>query len=99
MNPPLANPLPRAAATIWNQRYEDLRQLALRGNRILGANPLGLVLLHRQGVAGWMRSWPTPEQTAPRSPAPTRQAPMGSTSPWQQELTILLAEMSLAGLK
>ena len=51
MNHPQSNPLPSTAATIWKQRYEDLRQLAVTDSQILGAQPLGLVLLLREGVA------------------------------------------------
>ena len=98
MNHPQSNPLPSTAATIWKQRYEDLRQLAVTGSQILGAQPLGLVLLLREGVAGWMRGWPTPEQTSPRTPAPPPRDLLIATPAWQQQLAALLAEMSLAHL-
>lgn len=80
----------------WRQRYEALRQLAVTGSRILGADPLGLVLLLRQGVAGWMRGWAGAAQMSPVWPVP---APTLLPAPlWQQQLTELLAEMSLAHL-
>jgi hypothetical protein len=87
-----------ATATVWKQRYEALRQLAISGRQILEADPLGLVLLLRQGVAGWMRSWsesgPTP---APRR-ASVAEAPVVPASAWQHQLTEVLAAMSLAHL-
>ena len=97
MNPPELNPMPAATAALWQQRYEALRQLAVTGNRVLAGEPLGLVLLLREGVAGWMRHWsglgePTPG--APGPPLPT----VPSTPQWQQQLTELLAQMSLVHL-
>jgi hypothetical protein len=63
----------------------------------LESDPLGLVLLLRQGVAGWMRSWsdPTPTTLLQSALVPSLAA---STSGWQQQLTQVLAEMSLAHL-
>ncbi len=85
------------AAAVWKQRYEALRQLAIGGRQILESDPLGLVLLLRQGVAGWMRGWsePTPMTTLPSASVPL---PAASASGWQQQLTQVLAEMSLAHL-
>jgi len=85
------------AATVWKQRYEALRQLAIGGRQILESDPLGLVLLLREGVAGWMRGWSEP---APTPPLPSASMPplAASTSAWQQQLTQVLAEMSLAHL-
>jgi hypothetical protein len=82
-------------AGAWRQRYEALRQLAL-GSRLLGADPLGLVLLLRQGVAGWMRSW----AGSPLTPlaAPGLAPALPAAPQWQRQLTELLAEMSLAHL-
>ena len=91
-SPPLATP-----AAAWKQRYEALRQTALAGGQALGAEPFGLVLLLRQGVATWMRRWPEPAATQTREPALL----LPSVSPppqWQQQLTTLLAQMSLAHL-
>lgn len=89
----------RSASTTtaaWKQRYEVLRQLAVAGSQILEADPLGLVLLLRQGVAGWMRSWSRLAQTPPAQRMPT--PVILPRSQWQQQLTGLLAEMSLAHL-
>ena len=85
------------AATVWKQRYEALRQLAIGGRQILESDPLGLVLLLRQGVAGWRRTW---SETAPTTPlhSASVQPPVASANGWQQQLTQVLAEMSLAHL-
>jgi len=89
-----ACPLSPATATVWKQRYEALRQLAIGGRQILEADPLGLVLLVRRGVAGWMRSWSEPAPT----PAPVALPPVVPASAWQYQLTEVLAAMSLAHL-
>lgn len=96
MNDSQVYPSPATVAGAWNQRYEALRQVAVTGNRILGTDPLGLVLLLRQGMAGWMRGWAGLVQTPPASPVPAPALPPASL--WQQQLTELLAEMSLAHL-
>jgi hypothetical protein len=90
---PLKRPV-GATAAAWKQRYEALRQLAV-GRGLLGADPLGLVLLLRQGVAGWMRGWADPP---PRPLAPPLAPALPATPQWQRQLTELLAQMSLAHL-
>ena len=91
-------PLPRTAAAIWKQRYEDLRQLAVDGGLLLGAAPLALVLLVRQGVAGWMCHWSGLAMTPAAAPEPRPPTPGMPVSEWRQQLTELLAQMSLAHL-
>ena len=86
-----------ASATVWKQRYEALRQLAVGGRQILESDPLGLVVLLRQGTAGWMRSWSELTPTAPILSSQVR-SPITSASGWQHQLTQVLAEMSLAHL-
>jgi hypothetical protein len=91
-----SSPSPTLAVR-WKERYEALRQLAVNsGSPILGANPLALVLLVRHGVAHWMRHWP--ELRAMPAPAPEIRPPISAppTSEWRQQLTQLLADMSLA---
>jgi len=85
------------AAAAWKQRYEALRQLAIGGRQILESDPLGLVLLLRQGVAGWMRRWAELTSAAP-PPSASGQPPVIPATGWQQQLTQVLAEMSLAHL-
>jgi hypothetical protein len=98
MNRSDLNPGPCAAAALWQQRYEALRQLAVAGSQVFGADPLGLVLLLRQGVAGWMRHWAGLVESRPTAPVPASPRPVVPTTQWQQQLTELLAQMSLAHL-
>jgi hypothetical protein len=87
--------LPSATSTaIWSQRYEALRNHALEGQGQLGAMPRSLALLRGRGLAGWIRGWQ--EMTAPR-PVPTLVASepqLPLTPSWQQQLTVLLAQMT-----
>jgi hypothetical protein len=97
MNNSQASPTLATPAATWKQRYEALRQVALGCGPALGVEPFGLVLLLRQGVANWMHSWPRPAETQAREPA----LPLPSVTPppqWQQQLTTLLAQMSLVHL-
>jgi hypothetical protein len=98
MNASATNSLSPIPATTWKQRYEALRQLAVAGRQILEAEPLGLVLLLRQGVAGWMRSWTEWTQPPSLLQKPVSPVPVLPTSVWQQQLTAVLAEMSFAHL-
>lgn len=98
MNRPDLNRWPSPAASPWKQRYEAIRQLAVAGSLVLGVDPLGLVLLLRQGVAGWMNSWSGLIETTTQTPVSASPPPVIPASPWQQQLTELLAQMSLAHL-
>jgi hypothetical protein len=91
-----AIPSPTSVA-VWKQRYEALRQRAVGGRQVLESDPLGWVLLLRQGIAGWMRGWSELTHTTPRQPAPVGSSAT-SASGWQHQLTQVLAEMSLAHL-
>jgi hypothetical protein len=70
--------------------YEQLRRHAVDGD---GQGwRLGLALLHRRGMAGWMRAWdglPTPSRAA-------RCVPPVPVTPGDQPLVALLASMALA---
>ena len=85
-------------ASSWKQRYEALRQLAVSGNPLAGTEPLGLVLLLRQGVARWMRCWPRPVEGVGGAVVPPVAPPVLPTPQWQQQLTAVMAQMSLAHL-
>jgi len=98
MNSQDLNRWPSHPPATWKQRYEALRQLAVAESLVLGVDPLGLVLLLRQGVAGWMRSWSGLIETTTQTPVSASPPPVIPTSPWQQQLTELLAQMSLAHL-
>jgi hypothetical protein len=80
---------------LWRQRYEALRQHVLNGGDTLGTAPLGLHLLHYQGVAGWMERWTEAVESSSvvtvTSPPPSLLCTVG----WQQQLTVLLAQMTL----
>jgi hypothetical protein len=86
-------PPPPISAAAWRQRYETLRQHVLERRQVLGADPMGLVVLLGQGVAGWMRSWwePSPPSPAP-APLPLPRCP--ATPQWQEQLTGLLAHIT-----
>ena len=92
------NPVP-SGSTSWTKHYEALRQYVLEGRQRLAAQPLGLALWVAQGMAGWMKQWrelittPTP---ALGWPAPASGPALGD---WQEQLTCVLAQMTLANLQ
>ena len=87
------------SASSWTERYEALRQYVLEGRQRLQAQPLGLALWVAQGMAGWMKPW----QELVMMPAPA----IGLPAPppglagegWQEQLTRVLAQMTLANLQ
>jgi hypothetical protein len=87
------------AARSWTERYEALRQYVLEGQQRLATQPWGLALWVAQGMAGWMKQWrelittPIPPIGWP-TPAP---GPVGGG--WQEQLTCVLAQMTLANLQ
>lgn len=90
---------PPRETTFWTESYEALRRHILEGRQVLGTDPLGLVLLVRQGVAGWMQGWS--EWISPscsRSVAPPV-VPALPTVWWQNQLTVLLAHMATPHLQ
>jgi|SRR2546425_8953485 len=83
----------------WTERYEILRRHVLEGRAVLQAQPLGLVLWRAKGMAGWMSEWSKLSQPEPQS-LPTVWPPRSlSSGPWQEELAMLLAQMTLAHLQ
>jgi hypothetical protein len=81
---------------LWRQRYEALRQHALGGRDLLAAPPLGLHLLRSQGLAGWMQRWAdaTEGGLVNSTPAPLPDGPV-----WQEQLTVLLAQMTFPHIR
>lgn len=81
------------------ERYEALRQYALEGRQRLQAQPLGLALWAAQGMAGWMKQW----TELITMPAPLVGLPAPASGPagggWQEQLTCVLAQMTLANLQ
>jgi hypothetical protein len=91
------NPAPTAAAS-WTERYEALRQYALEGRQRLPTQPLGLALWVAKGMAGWMKRWTELiTMPAPRVGFPSASGPAGGG--WQEQLTCVLAQMTLANLQ
>jgi hypothetical protein len=80
----------------WKERYEQLRQQALGQSNALTSDRWGLGLLLGRGLAGWMGAW--------RDPSPGSEPITGQRSPtfdclpssWQQEVTLVLANMALS---
>lgn len=86
------------SSAVWAERYESLRRYVLEGRSLFQTQPLGLALWLAQGMASWMRQW---SQVIEATPPPRAAAlPRGpSAGPWQQQLTRLLAQMTLAHLQ
>ena len=78
---------------LWKTRYEALRQHALDGGNILATPPLGLHLLCRQGVAGWMKRWTEATERSFMGSPPSPPLVLG-VAQWQEQLTLLLAQMT-----
>ena len=97
----------RTAARSWTERYEALRQYVLEGQQRLQAQPLGLALWAAQGMAGWMKQWreliTTPTPPVVTTPTPPVGWPAPASGPalggWQEQLTCVLAQMTLANLQ
>jgi hypothetical protein len=83
--------------TVWTERYEVLRRYVLEGQQRLQTQPLGLALWLAKGMAGWMKQWTELIQLS-ASPRPVLSAPVVSEA-WQQQLTWLLAQMTLEQLQ
>jgi len=92
MNPTLTS------STIWTERYESLRRHALHGCQIFDSAPLSLVLWLAHGMAGWMRHWTKAVEAAPSPTAIPPPLHLAATSLWQQQLTVLLAQITLQRL-
>ena len=86
---------------VWKERYESLRRHYVQNRQTLGTDPLGLVLCLRLGVAGWMRNWttvPASGSTTACSPAPSFATVPVHSLEWQQQLTVVLAQMTVRQL-
>lgn len=81
---------------MWKNRYETLRQQALEPSDTSAQDRWGLGLLIRKGVAGWMLAWRDPSgcfDVAASDQVTSLGVPRCS---WQQEATLLLANMALS---
>jgi hypothetical protein len=88
MNPP-SNPF-----AIWVERYESLRQYILKDRHVLQTEPLSLLLWLSHGMAAWMHHWAGLAQGAAQPPAASPLLRCPATSVWQQQLTLLLAQIT-----
>jgi hypothetical protein len=82
----------------WTERYEALRQHFLDAAQVLETPALGLRLVFCYGVAAWMQSWDEPAGPQICPPLSAPQAGGTQTADWQQQLTVLLAQMTAAHL-
>ena len=80
---------------LWKSRYEKLRQQALEPSDTSALDRWGLGLLLRKGIAGWMRAWRDPSCCSDMSAA-DQFTSMSLPRSWQQEATLLLANMALS---
>ena len=91
-----ASPIP---PNLWKERYETLRRHYVENRQVLAADPFGLVLLLRQGMVGWMRTWRAGTETALKALTPCPEPwypPISPVGP--QELTRLIADMTASHL-
>ena len=81
---------------LWTERYESLRGHVLGDAPVTSMSPLGLAVLQQKGVTDWMQAWTRGSMAEPHSIPSTAQRWGPSASPaWQQELTKLLAHMTI----
>jgi hypothetical protein len=79
----------------WAERYEALRRYVVGGEAMLEAQPLGLALWLAKGMAGWMGQWSQLTEVTPLPSRATLPLSCRSAGPWQDQLTMLLAQMTL----
>ena len=89
---------PPVSSALWRQRYEALRQHVMDRSQILSSEPLGLVVLFTRGLAGWMQSWWEVSPEPPGTPVPAPSFSRPAAAPWQDQLTSLLAHMTIQHL-
>jgi hypothetical protein len=89
---------PSTLSTSWSERYEALRRHVLNDGHVFESQPLGLVLWLAQGMAGWMREWTKAVQAAPLPAVVPRPLPFVATALGQQQLTLLLAQITVQRL-
>jgi hypothetical protein len=82
----------------WIERYEALRHQVVSARPVLDLQPLSLVLWLAQGMAGWMRRWAKAVEAAPPPAVVAPPLPDPTTSVWQRQLTLLLAQITVQRL-
>ena len=81
------------------ERYESLRHYVLEGRQRLASQPLGLALWQAKGMAGWMGQWSQLFDSAAAPPNPVARPSPPADGPWQEQLTWLLAQITLQHLQ
>lgn len=87
---------PLTPSQLWTERYEALRRHVLGDAPVMGMSPLGLAVLQQKGVTNWMQAWTRGAMGEP-PPIPSTAQGWGPSAPpaWQQELTQLIAHMTI----
>jgi hypothetical protein len=85
-------------SSTWIERYEALRRHVLNAGSGLELQPLSLMLWLTQGMAGWMRRWADALQGVGSSAVIPPSRPYSTTSLWQQQLTLVLAQITVQHL-
>ena len=90
MNRPLTSTPP------WTERYEALRRHVMGDEPVAGIYPLGLAVLQQRGLTHWIQAWTRGAIDEPHS-LPSRASTWSPPTPpaWQQELTQLIAHMTI----
>jgi hypothetical protein len=86
-------------AQCWTRRYEQLRELVLARDTLIGTDSSGLNLLIRRGVAAWMGAWQDPLSCCCVVELQAQSRPINPPDSWQQEATRLLVNMALSHLR
>jgi hypothetical protein len=81
----------------WTQRYESLRRYVLQATPRFESPPVALAVWLAKGMAGWMCQ--CKRLTDPGPPWPRVIEPGWRSAGWQQQLTSLLAQMTLTQLQ
>ncbi len=90
---------PPTPPNLWRERYETLRRHFVENRQVLAADPFGVLLLLRQGLAGWMRAWRACTRATPQTltPGPESWSALACTV-GPRELTGLIADMTMPHL-
>jgi hypothetical protein len=85
---------PAIQSGTWAERYEALRQYILEDRHVLQTEPLSLLLWLSHGMAAWMHNWTKLAEGASQPVAAPPPLRCPTTSVWQQQLTVLLAQIT-----
>jgi hypothetical protein len=84
---------PGSVATVWAERYEQLRAHAT-GQAPLGFIPLGLVLLQHRGMVAWMTAAGSSDDAGGRAGRQPRDRTGDALDARRRELVRLLADVA-----